>query len=277
MGACRIVNPFTEFASGPTCPTLNSSAGLCPIWEEEYHRARDVRMWTRAKDLVYGYALLWTFLCLPRLCNYLKRLDLKRSVAWIRLVKGIRRGRCKTDSACVTKVKREENLKFFGDSGCPVCLATTDEMAERIPVAGPCGHTLCAECFAAMWNHGKVFLFPISCPLCMAPIHKVVPAVEISPDQVASSDGSYKLDQLIRRYNLIFGGVCVGIFPSSIRRNMWTLLMDGVSRLLRLGYFFVMFDRKMMNTVTFFILHFIIAVCVEYFENTYLQNLLEHM
>ena len=135
-----------------------------------------------------------------------------------------------------------------------------------------------AECFVGMWNHGKrLILYPLSCPLCTTTIHKATPVAQWTPPEAMVDDRRVKqLDRTIRHYNLVFSGRCVGILPAT-GQNISRTLMDMVSRTLRLGYFLVLFDRKLMNTLSYFLLHFIVALGVEYFENATMQKLLEHL
>ncbi|OQV24223.1 hypothetical protein BV898_01767 [Hypsibius exemplaris] len=245
------------------------SGAQCASWRGEFLAAQpnELRMWSKAKELLYGYMLIWIFMCLPKIYHNLYNLPVKEYV--LSCLKWMRRPR-KLSSISPGGV---QNTKKYLDSGCPVCLASTDEMLDLTPVHGECGHALCAECFVGMWNHGKVLLFPLSCPLCTATLQKMTSVTKWDPSMLPDARMEH-LDRTIRRYNLVFSGRCVGILPAS-SKTVSLAVMDIISRTLRLGYFFVLFDRKVMNTLSFFLMHFVMAVVVEYFEGAYMRNILE--
>ena len=60
-----------------------------------------------------------------------------------------------------------------GKDSCPICfdgLAQTYGSVARMP----CGHEVCAECFAAMFNHQKNQQHGIFCPSCRSPVENLV-------------------------------------------------------------------------------------------------------
>lgn len=95
-----------------------------------------------------GSRLSWSMPAYPltcvsfRLYYYIKQLHFKRFI--FRIETNSEKNAVK-QGASQCPVATYSAVKHYRDCGCPVCLASTEEMAGRFPVVGSCGHAICGK------------------------------------------------------------------------------------------------------------------------------------